>query len=134
MAPARLSQVLRVVDFMRLFFHGLALAGTRPGLALHEFADALLEPAALLGHEELVLLRIGVVHRRLPGHLEREAIALLRRPQRRSILAGDFPSERHGFLLQPRERHGEIDEADARRLLAVERPPAHAVEQRIARA
>src|SRR5205823_12120033 len=111
-----------------------ALAGTRPRLALHELADALLEPPALLGHEQLVLLRVGVVHRCLPGHLEREAVALLRRPQRRGILAGDLPSERHRLLLQPRERHGEIDEADARRLLAVERPPAHAVEERIARA
>src|SRR5438477_11260257 len=106
MAPARLSQLLRVVDCMRLFFHGLALAGTRPGLALLEFADALLEPPALLGHEELVLLRVGVVHRRLPGHLEREAVALLRRPERRGILAGELPGEHHGFLLAPRERLG----------------------------
>src|SRR5204862_2503751 len=105
---------------------GLALAGD-------EVADTLLEPAALLRDVHLVLLGEGVVHRRLPAHFEREAIAVLGRLERGRILAGDLLRERHGLALQICKRHGEIDEANARRFLAVERPAGHAVKQRVAR-
>src|SRR5689334_25127618 len=83
-------------DSARLFLDVLVSAQPRLELAGHEIADALLLPVAggLLG-DELVFLGVGVAHRRLPGHFEREAVAVLGCLESARILAGDVLRDRH---------------------------------------
>src|SRR5437763_17159903 len=92
-------------------------------LALDEIADALLLPADTLAIGELLLLGAGVVHRRFPGHFEREAVAVLGGLERGRILAGDVAGDRHGFVSQLRDRDRIIHQADRGGGPAVEAAP-----------
>src|SRR5437899_2542021 len=58
----------------------------RPVFAAHEVADALLNPAAILQMENLILLRRRVADRGVPAHLQRESIAVLAGAQRDRVL------------------------------------------------
>src|SRR5262245_57512339 len=99
--------------------------------SLDEVAHAGVLPTDALPVLQFLFLGAGVVHRRFPGHFEREAVAFLGGAQRRRVLTADVARDRHGLVLEARERHRVVDEAHTGGGLAVETAAGETVEQGI---